>query len=228
MFHVKHNADDISFMAEIVKGWGVDISDEQKEMFMFYKDFIIQWNKTIHLVSRGDESKIVSRHFLESLAIINVFNFKKPLNMMDLGVGAGFPSIPLKILFPNINLLLVESSRKKSLYLRELIIYLKLENVSLITERIENLSKNSHYENSFDIITARAVAPLNNILALTLPFLKSGETSENRGFFLVYYPIEKEVVLNPEIIKMVAMYDRIINLEGDKKLRFLIFYKSNN
>jgi len=228
MFHVKHNSDDISFMAEIVQRWGVDISDEQKEMFMFYKDFIIQWNKTIHLVSRGDESKIVSRHFLESLAIINVFSFKKPLNMMDLGVGAGFPSIPLKILFPNINLLLVESSRKKSLYLRELIIYLKLENVSLITERIENLSKNNRYENSFDIITARAVAPLNNILALTLPFLKSGETSENRGFFLVYYPIEKEVVLNPEIIKTVAMYDRIINLEGDKKLRFLIFYKSYN
>lgn len=227
MFHVKHISNDLKFMTEIVKGWGVDISDEQKETFALYNDFIIQWNKTIHLVSKGDENKIVKRHFLESLAIINVFNFNNPTNMMDLGVGAGFPSIPLKILFPNINLLLVESSRKKSLYLKELIIYLKLEKISLVTDRIENLSKNSRYVNSFDIITARAVAPLNNILPWALPFLKSGETGENQGFFIVYYPIEKEVILKPEIIKTVVMYDRIINLEGDKKLRFLIFCKSN-
>lgn len=228
MFHVKHISNDLKFITEIVRGWGVDISDEQREIFGLYNDFIIQWNKTVHLISKGDESKIVKRHFLESLAIINVFDFNKPVNMMDLGAGAGFPSIPLKILFPDVNLLLVESSRKKSLYLKELIIYLNLKNVSLITDRIENLSKNSRYTNSFDIITARAVAPLNNILPIALPFLKSGETGENLGFLIVYYPIEKDVILKPEIINTIVMYEKIINLENDKKLRFLIFSKSNN
>ena len=112
MFHVKHFSDDIGYMAEVLMGWGEDINDEMMEKYSVYRDFLIKWNKKVHLISKNDESRIVNKHFIESLALLKVFNFKEKIRMMDLGSGAGFPSIPLKIFFSEIDLVLVESSKK--------------------------------------------------------------------------------------------------------------------
>ena len=120
MFHVKHQNDsEIAEMSKILNGWGIDLPEEARRKFAVYRDILLQWNRKVHLVSKGDEKKIVQKHFIESLVLLKLADFSKRKRMMDLGAGAGFPSVPLKILFPGINLLLVETNRKKSLFLED-------------------------------------------------------------------------------------------------------------
>ncbi len=225
MFHVKHIfSEEIKRMGEVLMGWGVDISEEKMRIFSTYEDFLIQWNKRVHLVSRGDEEKIVSKHFIESLALLRIFDFTKPKRMMDLGPGAGFPSIPLKILFPEIILLLVESNRKKYLYLKELIDTLELNNVSLACERIENMDDSCLF-NSFDIITARTVAPIDKIISWTIPFLKLSNHDKNGGVLVIPYSLKKKYIFSDDSLRNTNMREEIVYIDSKKKLRFLLFYK---
>ena len=214
-------------MGEVLKEWGVDISEEKMRIFSIYESFLILWNRRVHLISKGDEERIVSKHFLESLALLRVFDFTNPKRMMDLGPGAGFPSIPLKILFPNINLLLVESRRKKSLYLKELINALELDNISLICERIENMD-DSRLLNSFDIITSRTVAPIDKVIFWSMPFLKLSNKDEDGGVLVIPYSLEREIILSDNSIRNITMQEEIVHIDSRKKLRLLLFYKTGN
>lgn len=225
MFHVKHFSEDIRLMGEVLKEWGVDISEEKMRIFSIYENFLILWNRRVSLISKGDEERIVTKHFLESLVFLRVFDFKKPKRMMDLGPGAGFPSIPLKILFPNINLLLVESNKKKSLYLKELIDALELNNVSLVCERIENMD-DGHFLNSFDIITARTVAPIDKVILWSMPFLKLSDKDEDGGVLVVPYSLEREIVLSDDSIRNTIMREEIVHIHSKRKIRLLLFYKT--
>ena len=226
MFHVKHFfSEEIKRMGEVLMGWGVDISEEKMRIFSIYEDFLIQWNKRVHLVSRGDEEKIVSKHFLESLALLRIFDFTEPKRMMDLGPGAGFPSIPLKILFPEIILLLVESNRKKYLYLKELIDTLELNDVSLACERIENMG-DSRLLNSFDVITARTVAPIDKIISWTIPFLKFSNQDKNGGVLVIPYSLKKKSIFSDNSLRNTNMREEVVYVDSKKKLRFLLFYKT--
>ena len=225
MFHVKHFSDDIEYMTEVLRGWGEGISDEVTEKYPVYRDFLIKWNKKIHLISKRDESKIVSKHFIESLALLKVFDFKEKKRMMDIGSGAGFPSVPLKIFSPWIDLVLVESNKKKSLYLKELINILELKSVSLVNENAENLKNDNRFLNSFDIVTARAVAPIDKVLSWSLPFLKSSANEKKEGVLIVPGNANVKIDFDYKYAENIVMREKIVDLDAKKKMKLFLLNK---
>ena len=117
-----------------------DISEETFEKFERYGALILKWNRNINLISRQDEDRIKTRHFLESAGLALAVDFGKNQYVLDLGSGAGFPGIPLKIMRPDLKLILVESRKKKALFLREAVECLHLDNVEIIPDRVEDFA----------------------------------------------------------------------------------------
>jgi 16S rRNA (guanine527-N7)-methyltransferase len=161
-------------MSELLKKYlselDIEFSDFQIEQFETYKNFLLEWNQKFNLISKNDEPKIELHHFFDSLAISKYLTDKN--KGFDVGSGAGFPAIPLKILNPHIEYTLAESIGKKAKFLDALVKKLNLENVTIINDRAENLSKKSEYAAKFDFATVRAVATLDKLIDLCLPFLK--------------------------------------------------------
>jgi 16S rRNA (guanine527-N7)-methyltransferase len=154
---------------------------ETLEKFQIYLNQILDWNKRIHLVSKGDaRPERILRHFVDSLSIFKVTQIPQKANLLDLGAGAGFPSIPIKIVRDDINLSLVESVRKKSLFLQKLIKDLKSEDVLVINKRAEDLMDAPDYKGKFDVVTAKALGRLKDTIRLATSFLKP------KGFLIAY------------------------------------------
>jgi len=151
---------------------GIHLSITQEKQFQQYIDLILAWNKRTNLISRRDESKIAEHHFLESLAVLLSFELSPGINIVDVGSGAGFPALPISLVKPEVNFLLVESKRMKSLFLKEAVSQLKLENVEVICERVENLAQNKEYENRFDFAVSRAVTSLEVVYRWIKKLLK--------------------------------------------------------
>ena len=125
------------------------------------------WNTNINLISRKDFQFFYERHVLHSLSIVNVIEFKKETNVMDLGTGGGFPGVPLAIYFPQTNFFLVDSIQKKTNCLRQIVNKLELNNVQVINSRAESVNK------SFDFIVCRAVAPVSKLYKWSLGKISS-------------------------------------------------------
>lgn len=143
-------------------------SNTQLELLERYYKILIEENKKYNLTSITKVEEVYYKHFYDSLTLSNSIDLKQNYNICDVGSGAGFPGIVLKIFFPHLNITLVDSTKKRTDFLNLLIKELKLKNIKVITDRIENLNKLE----SFDIITARAVAPLNVLLELTSKLIK--------------------------------------------------------
>ncbi|NUM80155.1 16S rRNA (guanine(527)-N(7))-methyltransferase RsmG [bacterium] len=131
---------------------------------MLYYDFLIEQNKKFNLISRN-EKDIIERHFLNSALIAFYYKFLPTDKIIDIGSGAGFPGIILKILFPQSQFTLVDSTTKKTNFLKELVSKLKLQKIEILNDRVENLSKN--YSDKFDFVTARAVSQLDKLFLLS-------------------------------------------------------------
>lgn len=161
----------------MLDSWGIKLLDEQKEMFEQYVLLLQEANKKINLTSIVKKEEILEKHFLDSLSIVNIMakeDFLKPINIIDIGAGAGFPGLPLKIVFPQIKLTLVESTVKKVNFINEIISKFKLDNTTCIADRAENVVKNTKYREQYDIATARAVSGANTLAEYLLPLLKIG------------------------------------------------------
>ncbi|MBN2011064.1 16S rRNA (guanine(527)-N(7))-methyltransferase RsmG [candidate division KSB1 bacterium] len=128
----------------------------------YYRE-LIDWNQKINLISRKDHDRIVCKHFVESLSILHVAGIKKSARIIDVGTGAGFPGIPIKIIRPDIDMTLLDSKRNKMIFLGQLISVLGLSNISLVNERAENIIGESDYRCRFDIVIARAVTNLSTL-----------------------------------------------------------------
>ncbi len=157
---------------------GINIQKEKKKIFWIYLNFLIQENKKYNLTGIDDPEKIIYKHFLDSLSIINKIEFKKNEKIIDIGTGAGFPGFVLKIVFPEIDLILLDSRLKRIHFLKMLIneqlseySYLG-DNIKIFHERAEKLAQNNNYRQKFDYVLSRAVAPMNILCEYTLPFLK--------------------------------------------------------
>ena len=160
------------------------------EKFQIYLSQILDWSKRIHLVSKGDATpERILRHFVDSLSIFKIIDLPKDANLLDLGAGAGFPSIPIRIVRDDISLSLIESIRKKSLFLQKLVKNLKLKDVSILNKRAEELMDAPFYKEKFDIATAKAMGRLKETIRLTAPFLKK------KGLLVAYKGerIDKEI-----------------------------------
>ena len=175
------------------------LSDEQIEHFKQYLIKLLQWNNRINLISKNDEIRVVSRHFLESIAIFDIIDF--PINscIIDIGTGAGFPGLPLKIIRPDLNLMLLDSKRFKTLFLTDVLNILKLSNVEVIKERAEIACLKPALNRKFDFVMSRAVANISTIYKWTNKFLKP----EASILALKGGDIEKEIELFRKEYKMI-------------------------
>lgn len=139
------------------------------EKFKTYYNFLISENQKYNLTSITNEEEVYIKHFYDSIQMAKIVDLTKPVTMCDVGSGAGFPSIPLKILYPNICLTIIEPTLKRCNFLKQLVTMLKLENVTIINDRAENMQQ---YRHTFDIVTARAVANLSILCELCIPLTK--------------------------------------------------------
>lgn len=154
---------------------GVDLDDHQIEQFNKYYERLVAVNEHMNLTAITDQAEVYLKHFYDSLTL--AFAYPKlqdqPLNMIDVGAGAGFPSLPLKIVFPQLKITIIDSLNKRINFLSELVQELGLEDVTVVHARAEEFGgKNSPEREMYDVATARALARLNVLGELTLPFVK--------------------------------------------------------
>jgi 16S rRNA (guanine527-N7)-methyltransferase len=159
----------------ICSSFRVNVSKEMIEKFDAYASLLLEWNARIHLVSKGDaRNDRILRHFVDSLLILKAVDIPMNASLLDLGAGAGFPSIPIKIVRDDIRLTLVESTHKKVLFLQKLLQTLELKEVRILDQRAETLSEHADIARSFDVITAKAVGELSSVVQLSGPLIKIG------------------------------------------------------
>ncbi len=154
------------------KKLNISLSPDKIEKFLIYLEELKNWNKKINLTALRENDEIVIKHFLDSLSCYLVME-KIPDKLIDIGTGAGFPSIPLKIFLPKIKCTLIEAREKKIAFLLHLTKKLNLQNVTIIKARAEEVAKEEKRE-SFDLALGRAVARLNVLLEYALPYVKVG------------------------------------------------------
>lgn len=171
----------------------MDIFEElttfQKEQFNKFYDILIDWNKVMNLTAITEYEEVLKKHFLDSLSITKVINLEEIQSVIDVGTGAGFPGIPLKITFPHLKVTLLDSLNKRIKFLDEVICELGLKNVDTIHGRAEDIGKMEKYREQYDLCVSRAVANLATLSEYCLPYIKVG------GIFISYKSgnIEEEI-----------------------------------
>jgi 16S rRNA (guanine527-N7)-methyltransferase len=161
--------------AILVKGAeqiGITVTAPVVESYLFYIEELKKWNKRTNLTSLTGDREIAVKHFLDSLTVAPFLQGVK--QVLDIGTGAGFPGLPLKILSPSIELVLLESSQKKCFFLRHLVRGLQLEGVAIVHGRAEDCAIQERYDKGFDLVLSRALADLPTSLQLALPYTKGG------------------------------------------------------
>lgn len=160
-----------SYLKELI---GITLTSSQVAVFNEFEDLLIKWNEVFNLTSITESREIQIKHFIDSLTCLKVINNKDNFSLVDIGTGAGFPGIPIKIVMPWISLTLVESSRKKSDFCRTVVDQLHLTDTDVITSRAEDFGRDAQYRCQFDWSVARAVAELPVLTEYLLPLLKTG------------------------------------------------------
>lgn len=190
-----------------LKDIGVHLTDKQIMQFHEYYNMLIMWNEKINLTSIVNEDDVYLKHFFDSISIYKIIKLDNQ-SLCDIGTGAGFPGIPLKIVFPNLKLTLVDSLGKRCMFLKEVVDRLNLDNVDIVSERAEIFTNNNREK--FDVVTARAVAKLSQLLEI------SGASVKINGYF-----IAMKSRINDEIVNL----DNCLNKLGfvkDKEVSFLL------
>lgn len=142
---------------------GIELGDTQLAQFDVYKNELLQWNAKTNLISENSSQDIITRHFLDSLTAIQ-FIQKPNARIIDVGCGAGFPGIPLKIALPSLEIYLLETNRKKVSFLKHIIRLLNLSKAVVLHERVENIIKTDLWKEKFDILISRAAFKLSELL----------------------------------------------------------------
>ncbi len=168
-------------MRELIQGarkLGLELSAGQVRRFELYFEELVKWNRRINLTAITDPSGVQVKHFLDSLTVVQALpreELARPgFSVVDIGTGAGFPGVPLKIVFPQLRLVLVEATAKKTAFLSHIVEELGLENVEVVNSRAEEAARSPLYREQFPFVLSRAVAPLPALVELTLPFCVVG------------------------------------------------------
>ena len=161
------------FLNEL-KNIEVELNEKQLEQFRIYYEMLVEKNKVMNLTGITEWDEVLEKHFLDSISLIRVYDLNKNVSVMDMGTGAGFPGIPLKIAFPKLRVTLADSLNKRVLFLQEVIDALKLTDIEAIHGRAEDLARDKKYREQYDLSVSRAVANLSILTEYCLPFVKLG------------------------------------------------------
>ena len=168
---------------EELKKLNINITDEMLDELEIYKNFLQEYNKHTNLTAITNDEDIYLKHFYDSLTIVKAINLNKVESLLDIGTGAGFPGMVIKIIYPNIKVTLLDSNNKKIKFLEELATKLNID-VELIHSRVEDYAKNNL--NKYDVVTSRAVANLRVLTELSLPLVKVN------GYFIALKGVVEE------------------------------------
>ena len=157
---------------------GIELTEFQKEQYNKYYNLVVEWNQKINLTAITEEEEFYTKHFFDSISLAFYKDYSNIESICDVGSGAGFPSIPLKILYPNLKVTIVDSLNKRIKFLNIVKDELGLTDCNFVHARAEEFGQNKEYRESFEIVTARAVARLNVLAELCLPLVKKD------GYFL--------------------------------------------
>ncbi len=158
----------------------IELSEKQMEQFLQYYEMLVEKNKVMNLTAITEFDEVVEKHFLDSVSLTKQMDLHQPLKVLDLGTGAGFPGIPLKIVFPELEITLMDSLNKRVLFLQDVISSLQLQDIEAVHGRAEEAARNKKYREGFDLCVSRAVANISTLLEYCLPFVKIG------GSFISY------------------------------------------
>ena len=197
---------------DAINDLGIEITEQQKKSLQIYCEFLISENQKTNLTAIKEPAEIYLKHFYDSLTITKVVDLTKINNLLDIGSGAGFPGMVIKIFFPAVEVTLLDSNNKKISFLKSLASKLKLENIQFIQERAEEFIKTKR--DSFDLVTARAVANLTTLSELSLPFVKVN------GYFI---PLKGS---NEIEIKEATYAIKTLGGEIEKIMNFTLPYES--
>lgn len=163
---------DKEYFEKSAKSFGIELEDNKIAQFDKYKDLLLSWNEKINLTAITDETGIIIKHFVDSLTCLKYIH--ENAKILDVGTGAGFPGIPLKIMCNDVDVTLLDSLNKRITYLNDVIEKLEFKKINAIHGRAEELGKKKEYREKYDIVTARAVANLRVLSEYCLPFVKVG------------------------------------------------------
>ncbi|GGG26782.1 16S rRNA (guanine(527)-N(7))-methyltransferase RsmG [Paenibacillus abyssi] len=164
----------LTWFQERLLGQGIELTDLQLRQFEDYHRILVEWNEKMNLTGITEKAAVYEKHFYDSLSLAFFTDLNLVRNLADIGSGAGFPSIPLKICFPHLQITIVDSLNKRIQFLQHLCEELKLDHVSCLHGRAEDIARSMEHRDAYDLVTARAVARLAVLNEFCLPFVRKG------------------------------------------------------
>lgn len=179
---------------------GLEFSENKYAQFMKYKDLIKEWNEKVNLTAIKEDEEIIKKHFIDSMKVFKFDQLKDAKNVIDIGTGGGFPGIPMKIIKPEINIVLLDSLNKRINFLNEVIKSLELKDIKAIHGRAEDFAQEVQYREKFDVAVSRAVANLTVLSEYCIPYVKIG------GYFVAMKgpAVEDEIKQSKNAIRMLG------------------------
>ena len=191
---------DLTILEEGCRELGITLDEIQKKQFTDFYEYLVEKNKVMNLTGITEFQEVLVKHFLDSLACVKAVDMSRIKRIMDIGTGAGFPGVPLKIAFPHLEACLLDSLKKRVNFLEETFQMLKLENITAIHGRAEEYAKNKPYRETYDLCVSRAVSNLATLSEYCLPYVKTG------GYFISYKSgtVQEEVEQAQKAVKILG------------------------